>query len=200
MDSNSKGLSLIPDRVCGECTACCHFLSIDNPELVKLPNVTCKNLLESGGCGIHSSLPKVCKEWFCAWRYTTHLGDDWRPDKIGAILEFCYENYPGDFSGKLGLRFTIIDKKKIFLNTKFPNFIGNQISNGIPCILTYGGGPGESSATVFLNYALEQAIKERNLQALVDELVKAIITCEILPKERLKIEDGKLVVIPAKAN
>ncbi|MDG1022165.1 MAG: hypothetical protein P8O77_11815 [Emcibacteraceae bacterium] len=48
---------LVENRECGEFTACCVELTIEDPDLVKLPGVKCKNLHKSGGCKIYNERP-----------------------------------------------------------------------------------------------------------------------------------------------
>jgi len=188
---------LVPDRECGECTVCCQYLSIDSPGIVKLPNVPCENLMECGGCNIYENWPDVCNEWFCAWRNMPNLGDEWRPDKMGVLIEFSREDFPEPFSGKVGYRFTILDKQKLSTNKALVLFIGKQISIGVPCLLSYGTDAGVVPSTAFLNFALDKAVKARNGQGIMHGLVKALEACEQMPKVRMKIEKGHLVDVPS---
>lgn len=75
---------LIPSRDCGDCSACCVFLDIQDPALKKPAGVSCKHLCE-GKCRIQDAKPKACAEFFCAWRYVDELGDEWRPDQSGVL-------------------------------------------------------------------------------------------------------------------
>lgn len=81
-----SALELVPGRECGECTACCVSLRIEEPTLRKEGDVACPNLSGAGGCGIYLSRPKVCRTWHCAWRYMANLDADWRPDKCGLLI------------------------------------------------------------------------------------------------------------------
>jgi len=40
---------LVPGRECGECTACCVVLHIDDKDLKKPADEVCTNLMEKGG-------------------------------------------------------------------------------------------------------------------------------------------------------
>ncbi len=75
---------IVPGRSCGDCTACCVWLRID--ELDKPPGVPCRNLAPGGGCGIHPDRPEVCRRFFCHWMTDPELGDDWRPDRAGFLI------------------------------------------------------------------------------------------------------------------
>ncbi len=195
MNDDIENKHLVPNRECGSCTVCCRYPSIDNPDIVKLSNVACKNLLEGGGCAIYKDRPDICDKWFCAWRSMPHLGEEWRPDKIGVLIEFSRENFPEPYFGKAGYQFTILDKQKLLSNKPLAIFIGAQISIGVPCTLSYGIEPGVIPATAFLNFALQEAVNKRNGQGIIQGLLKAIEASEEIPKEYLKIEDGHLISV-----
>jgi hypothetical protein len=149
-------------------------------------------LLECGGCGIYSSRPKVCNDWYCAWRNMAHLDDDWRPDRMGVMLEFSQDNFPGEYAGKVGFRLTILDKTKIKSNAKLANFVGTQIHNKVPCIISYGTMVAELPTAGFLNYALAKAVGLRSEEGILYGITKAIEACEAQPKEMVKIVNGRL--------
>ncbi|MEZ5756874.1 MAG: hypothetical protein R3D86_01485 [Emcibacteraceae bacterium] len=184
---------LVRDRQCGDCTVCCTVLSINSSEFVKQPNFTCPNLLKNGGCSIYKSRPDVCQKWFCAWRNLPDLDESWRPDKMGVLLEFAEENYPPPFSGRVGFRFTVLNKRKIENNKKLAKFIIRQMRNGVPCILTYGNEKNTEPVTAFLNIALYNAVKSNSIDNVLLELKKAIQACEKMPKMKVNIENGQLV-------
>lgn len=189
--------TLVPNRECGECTACCQFPSIENDELVKLPNVDCQHLSKNGGCSIYTTRPKTCGEWYCAWRSMPNMVDEWRPDKIGVVVEFSRGNFPEPFIGKAGYRLTILDKEKLAFNNLLVQFVAIQISMGVPCIISYAGEPGEVAAPALLNFALDSAVKAKNGEAILEGIIKALEASEQQPKVHLKIEDGNLVSVEA---
>lgn len=83
------------NRECGECIVCCVYPTVDDPSFSKPPMTHCENLSLPGpvekdtvfytgascrNCKIHSSQPKVCREYLCSWRQG--YGDEGdRPDK-----------------------------------------------------------------------------------------------------------------------
>lgn len=186
-------MMLVPNRECDECTACCTHLTIETVGLVKLPNVTCTNLMKGGGCGIYKKRPDPCRKWFCAWRNLSELDDNWRPDKSGVMLEFSDENFPGIFANRIGFRFTIIDKKKVGRNIKVAKFLKKQITNGVPCLLAFGIEPTQNPPVTFLNVAMRNAALKKDPNAILAELNKAIAACEQQPKDYLKIEEGRII-------
>jgi hypothetical protein len=149
--------------------------------------------MKSGGCSIYKDRPNVCDAFHCAWRHLPELDNDWRPDKMGILLEFSRENFPAPFSGKTGFRFTVLDKKKISSNYKLISFLSKQIKNGVPCILSYGVEAGQAPATAFLNFALQSVIQNGKKKDVNNAFLNAVKACENMPKDMTKIENGKLV-------
>lgn len=184
---------LVPNRECGECTACCKHLTIETTGLVKLPNVTCTHLMKNGGCGIYSRRPTPCREWFCAWRNLSELDDSWRPDKSGVMLEFSDEQFPGIFANRVGFRITIINKERATRNNKLAKFLKKQITNGVPCLLAYGVEPAQNPPVTFVNMAMRNAASKYDHKEIMQEIKKAIMACEQQPKDFLKIEKGRII-------
>ena len=193
MNTEQNVIKLVKNRECGKCTVCCTHLGIETSEIVKQPNVPCQNLMKAGGCAIYKDRPKVCDEWYCAWRNLPELDDDWRPDKMGVLLEFSRENFPAPFTGKTGFRFTVLDKKKISSNYKLVSFLSKQIKNDVPCILSYGAESGQAPTTAFLNVAMRGIIQNGKKKDITKAILNAVEACEKMPKEMTKIKDGKLV-------
>ncbi|MDG1858697.1 MAG: hypothetical protein P8I94_06320 [Emcibacteraceae bacterium] len=193
MDTKQNVVKLVKNRECGKCTICCRHLAIETPEIVKQPNVPCKNLMAKGGCAIYSTWPTVCNEWFCAWRSLPELDDEWRPDKMSVLLEFSRDNFPAPFTGKTGFRFTILDKKKVLSNYKLASFLSKQIKSGVPCILSYGLESGQAPTTAFLNNAMSWVVQNGKKKDITRAILNAIEACEKMPSDMTKIEDGKLV-------
>jgi len=80
------------NRACGECTACCTILAVD--DLKKGNYQPCVH--ECGGCAIYDSRPSTCRTWSCGWLLGRIEGDERRrPDKIGLI--FNREKLAGKF-------------------------------------------------------------------------------------------------------
>ena len=74
-----------PERSCGECTLCCTVLRVD--ALRKLGGVACTHLVsDTGGCGIYSDRPRICRSYRCLW-LQGGLDEGDRPDKLGAVLD-----------------------------------------------------------------------------------------------------------------
>lgn len=84
---------VLPDRACGECTACCTVLTVDTPEFKKAAGTPCTHL-GAAGCGIHAERPTICRTWFCAWRRVAGLPEDARPDRSGLLVSLNFERSP----------------------------------------------------------------------------------------------------------
>lgn len=187
-------MKLVPDRDCDDCTVCCHHIPINQPDMVKLPNVDCEHLMKNGGCAIYKTRPETCATWYCGWRYSAALTDNWRPDKSGVLIEFSLKGLPSDFQAKSGLNIKIVDKEKAFTNEQFIPFLTAQVSHGIAVTLSYGRDPGHTAASAFLNHALKAPIAERNSDAVKEVLDWLMNELENLPKKKYKIENKRLVI------
>ena len=73
-------------HTCGECSLCCVALRVD--ELGKLAGEPCPKLGPEGGCTIHATRPRVCREYHCHW-LEGGLDEGDRPDRLGAIVDFA---------------------------------------------------------------------------------------------------------------
>lgn len=82
-------------RECGECQACCEFLTIVEDEITKPAFEKCQHQC-AAGCAIHNhpGQPKLCREFRCAWK-KGELPEDMRPDKCGVIVSNNSINGPG---------------------------------------------------------------------------------------------------------
>ncbi|MEM7410779.1 MAG: hypothetical protein AAF430_11135 [Myxococcota bacterium] len=76
------------DRSCGSCSLCCEVLRVD--ALEKLGGVRCLHQRPEGGCGIYATRPSICRDYRCLW-LGGGLGDDDRPDRLGAVLDVVAE-------------------------------------------------------------------------------------------------------------
>jgi hypothetical protein len=77
-------------RVCGECTACCTVMGVE--EIEKPAGEPCQHICDKG-CAIYGSHPKACQDFLCAWK----TGFDEmarRPDKSGLVGDIMREDSP----------------------------------------------------------------------------------------------------------
>jgi hypothetical protein len=74
-----------PERMCGNCTACCFTHGI--PEIHKDPNRWCVECKQGKGCKIYATRPPGCVDFSCQWKKgILHLND--RPDKSGIVVDY----------------------------------------------------------------------------------------------------------------
>jgi hypothetical protein len=140
---------LVPGRDCDGCTECCHALSIDAPTLTKPNGINCPNNCGSG-CTVYAVRPNVCRDWYCAWRMSETLGDEWRPDRSGFIVEIVMDDLPEGFSLP-GLRFTLLRSTANILWPPFVDLVTRAIAIRQPVFLCLIGPPGHLPAKSFLN-------------------------------------------------
>lgn len=71
-------------KECGECQMCCVMFNI--PDTDSLPDQKCKHQCESG-CAIYTIRPKPCRDYECLWLVDDNIPDEFRPDKLGCIVD-----------------------------------------------------------------------------------------------------------------
>jgi hypothetical protein len=79
---------LAGNRECGDCTLCCKLLKIEIPEIQKKEGEWCKHCNPSSGCKIYDDRPSLCRFYLCGWRAFSWLGDHWKPNKCGLLINF----------------------------------------------------------------------------------------------------------------
>ena len=164
MSENNES-HLVPERECGECTACCVVLLIDDQNFKKPADQACSNLMEQGGCKIYNKRPSVCQDWHCAWRFMAQLDDTWRPDRSGVLLR----------SDENGIIFQPIGEAKDVLTTdRAIELIGGGVAQGIPMSMSIPTKSGFRSYGISLNEPLEEAVESRNLLIIQDKMIELI--------------------------
>jgi hypothetical protein len=92
-----RGQGVAPGKQCGPCTACCTVLAVD--ELTKPKGTPCPKLC-AAGCGIYETRPTSCRGFFCLWLQGALDQDgprpDWRPDRVGLVVDYQAESPVGD--------------------------------------------------------------------------------------------------------
>jgi hypothetical protein len=155
-------VDLVKERTCGDCSVCCVVLNVDTKEFQKLPGVACGHLCAGGGCSIHATRYPVCRAYHCGWRYLAFLGEDWRPDRSGILIDFQTDGLPAHYPKRPGIRLTIVDRSK-GLQRPFYEYIARLVAADVPVVLAVPGPPGHFPAGAFLNDALKNAALKRDL-------------------------------------
>lgn len=73
-------------RDCGECTACCYFMNIN--EVNSPVNEKCQHC--NDGCTIYDSRPTACAEFKCLWLGQEQMPNSLRPDKVNVMFELPF--------------------------------------------------------------------------------------------------------------
>jgi hypothetical protein len=84
-------------RTCGDCTVCCTYLRINQPQLVKRGLTPCPHLdvksedgfcgqSVEGNCNIYQGRPPVCRDYSCVWLAGYGEEED-RPDRCGVLID-----------------------------------------------------------------------------------------------------------------
>ncbi|MCU8055421.1 YkgJ family cysteine cluster protein [Shewanella sp. SM34] len=167
--------NLVEGRACGECSACCVHLKIEEDSLKKSADVPCPHLQSGGGCGIYKDRPSVCRTWYCAWRVLGQLGDEWRPDRSGIILRF-------DESG--GLVFQPIRDAANVLTTELAlSIFGGGIASDIPLFISVPTKKGFCSSKVQANDALKEYVLQRDFVATKKAMIQLVIFASAQPTD-----------------
>ena len=138
---------LVSGRECGDCKVCCIVPPIDEPEIQKPTNSTCRHRSVSG-CDIYENRPAPCRSYFCGWRRLAFLDDDWRPDKSGVLIESGSATTVGPGSIVLIL---VGNPLKTVRQQRFLDFVRQMIDRKSTLFLSLPGSAGQAKAALSLN-------------------------------------------------
>lgn len=94
------------------------------------------------------------------------LGDGWRPDRSGVLVDFLNEDLPPQYPKRPGVRLTLFGAKEAVFNPAFLDFVVQLIVNDVPSFIAVTGPPGHMPASGFLNDALKDAAERRDHAAI----------------------------------
>lgn len=170
-------LSLVKGRECGDCSACCVSLRINESNLKKEADTPCQNLGKKGGCSIYKQRPPVCINWFCAWRHMDNLGEEWRPDKSGIMIRFDEQ----------GL---ILQPTRNPLETLTSelclSLVGSGVSSNISISISVPTTEGFCYSLVRVNEPLKKVIVTRDLFSVKLEMLNLIRFASSLPTDPIQ--------------
>jgi hypothetical protein len=172
----SSESGLVENRECGDCTACCTTLRIDEPDLKKHADISCKNLSSAGGCQIYDKRPSVCRNWHCAWRFMENLADEWRPDKSGVMLRL--------HEGGLILQ-PIKDVAEVLTTELALGLIGSGVENDVPMFISVPTKKGYCYSLVKINEKFKPAVATRNFLAVKKAMLEMIIFAMSQPTDEI---------------
>ncbi len=190
-DGRAGGTKLVPGRDCGGCTACCRYLTINTPEMKKLPGILCPHVAEQRGCKIHDDRPDICRNWFCAWRALPELelGDEWRPDRCGILVKVTDKNIPPEFDRR-GLQFQITGEPSdafwhpVLSWEPLLKVLVHCVAAKVPVFLAVPAPPGYCGKSLLLNHRLTAA---HSRPRVIEVLTEAYRMAALAPKNKVEI-------------
>jgi hypothetical protein len=90
------------------------------------------------------------------------LGEDWRPDKSGLLIDFQVEGLPPHYKKRPGIRLTLAGSRELAFHPVFMDYVARLVTAEVPVILAVPGPPGHFPASTLLNDALREAAKTRD--------------------------------------
>ena len=138
-------LPLVPGRDCGDCVVCCSTMNIDKPDVQKHSGMLCRHCV-GGGCAVYETRFDVCRTFHCGWRQMPNLGDGWRPDRSGVMIEFQVLDQDGGYSLML-----VGNPLKAVRQPELIDFVATNVSRNVPVWMTLPGPAGHQGAQSLLN-------------------------------------------------
>lgn len=83
---SADSTNLVASRSCDGCTLCCKLLNI--AALKKPALVWCPDCQIGKGCGIYETRPQVCREFYCVYRVSPELGEEWNPTVSKMLINY----------------------------------------------------------------------------------------------------------------
>jgi hypothetical protein len=176
-------MDLIAGRVCGECTQCCTWVAIRDPQLRKLAGETCTHCISAKGCGIYERRPAPCREFHCAWRALPQLGDEWRPDRSEILIEFDADGVPPGYPVP-ALKFTFLGNIQRLEWPPFLNLVARLVEQRVPMFIAVPIHKEYAAVKTFITDGLREAVAARNPQTLLLELSRAALYGMATPGEK----------------
>jgi hypothetical protein len=165
-----ESLPLVPGRDCGYCTVCCYATHVDTPEFKKEQGIVCAHCT-GRGCGIYETRYAICRTFHCGWRYATHLGEEWRPDRSGVLVLAMRDEIPESFRYREGWNFVMLAGESAIGRLGFVDRLIDLVARGVPTFLTATGPLGAPCARMIVNDALKSAAKKGDRSAGFEILV-----------------------------
>lgn len=176
------GMTLIPGRDCGECSACCIWPSINKPDIQKRSGVACRHCT-GHGCGIYETRPDVCRRYYCAWRTVDIFDESWRPDKSGVLAYVETQGISEDFELSTGIGLMLVGHALKTVRQKwFQDFVVTGVMNSVPLFLSLPGPVGHQAATVSLNtQQMLDAIQHNVVKDALESVIKLLRSWDFQP-------------------
>lgn len=200
-------MELIPGRDCGDCTICCTWPTINQPEIQKVSGSTCKHCVKvpltseassrgpdaasngeavravRSGCGIYDKRYPVCRRYYCAWRTVDIFDDSWRPDKSGVMPYVETEGISEDFDLSTGIGLMLVGHAAHIIRQHwFQDFVVTGVMNSVPLFMSLPGPRGHQAATVSLNTEeMVEAIRRGMVKDALERALKILRGWKFIP-------------------
>lgn len=161
-------MQLVPNRECGECTACCKFIGIKHPKLEKPTNQMCPHCQPGVGCEVYSSRPEPCSGWFCCWRMLEDLDDSWRPDRSGLVIR-----PEGTEGGEITV--VVLDPEKKYFTKDFASLVATWVVAGMEVAFSRVGPHGFLPVNGRMNAKLIEHLRNKDLASVMNQLEEFIV-------------------------
>ena len=149
---------------CGTCAVCCKALRI--VEFSKPAGVLCQHCTGTG-CGIYETRYEVCRGYLCGWRILPKLGEAWRPDRSGVLLDLLEsKDLPEEHrAAGNGVNFIIVGGEKAILRPGFAEYVTTLVSRNVAVYLS------ADSPRTLINKYLRTQVAEKNKPAVIEMLL-----------------------------
>ncbi len=164
--------------------ACCIVLPVYASGFTKAPSTRCLLCLPGGGCKIYVARPDACQDYYCVWRQSSLLDDNWRPDRSGVLVTDEYEDVPPGYALASGVRFIVFGDHAAVRRPEFARVMVHLVTTRMPVFLSIPGPPGCHAAKIFLNRALEDVVKAGALDqvsAILEQGIAKLKTFAFVP-------------------
>ena len=162
---------------CGDCFVCCRALPIREPDFQKEPETLCPHH-DGRACTIYETRFEVCRTFFCGWRLVPDLGEAWRPDRSGVLLQMILPaDIPGAYrAGGQSFNFVITGGERAVMRPALTDYISALVRRRV---------------AVFLSAATPKTLINSYLEPLVARGDKVGVGAMLLHIYRLHLEQKK---------
>lgn len=163
---------LVAGRECGDCNACCIYLTINDTELQKVQGVRCHNALPDNRCTIYQRRPHTCRTYYCGWRLLKWVRTTMRPDVSNVLVRLQHESKNSTSKHPFGVIFTLLNRSALKAEG-LAESIAAGVAADVPVYLNIPGPPGYTSGQARINEVVADAVLLRDKPALLRILRQA---------------------------
>lgn len=168
-------IDLVAGRACGACNACCTHLVIADVGIDKLPGALCGHWRAGSGCSIYETRPNVCRTYHCGWRCLADLGEEWRPDRSGIMINF--RSAPDQAPGEMIAHLLVVGGAEVAKSRHFAGLAASMVDGGTITHFVVPGAPGTPGQHVVLNPRIAGAVAAGSIeqvQRIIGDLYEAL--------------------------